>query len=57
MYTIYDSIKEWETNLSTFILISGNELIRKENEIIIINDFNVLTKYFNINIPGDGKWN
>ena len=26
MYTIYDSIKEWETNLSTFILISGNEL-------------------------------
>ena len=27
-------------------IISGNELIRKENEIIIINDFNVLTKYF-----------
>jgi len=26
MYTIYDSIKEYETNLSTFILISGNEL-------------------------------
>ena len=40
MYTIYDSTKECETNLSTFIIISANELNSIRASCMVFWDWN-----------------
>ena len=55
MYTIYDSTKECETNLSTFIIISANELNSIRASCMVFWDWNGnqnIPKYFRILLKG-----